>query len=69
MVEVSILPTWSLIRYLITANTNFLNWLIVLGALGPGVRAEVYAYEPLEASGGGWTVVNMNVDQTEVVNV
>lgn len=48
---------------------EFLNWLIVLGALGPGVKAEVYAYEPLEASGGGWTVVNMNVDQMETVNV
>jgi len=48
---------------------EFLNWLIVLGALGPGIRAEVYAYEPLEASGGGWTVVNMNIDQLEVANV
>jgi 2,3-dihydroxyphenylpropionate 1,2-dioxygenase len=47
---------------------EFLNWLIVLGALGPGVRAEVYAYEPLEASGGGWTVVNMNIDQLEVAH-
>jgi len=47
---------------------EFLNWLIVLGALGPGIRAEVYAYEPLEASGGGWTVVNMNVDKLETVN-
>jgi len=45
---------------------EFLNWLIVLGALGPGVCAEVYAYEPLQASGGGWTVVNMNVDKLEV---
>lgn len=48
---------------------EFLNWLIVLGALGPGIRAEVYAYEPLEASGGGWTVVNMNVDQLEAAHV
>ncbi|MAL01642.1 MAG: protocatechuate 3,4-dioxygenase [Alcaligenaceae bacterium] len=47
---------------------EFLNWLIVLGALGPGVRAQVYAYEPLEASGGGWTVVNMNVDKQEVTH-
>lgn len=48
---------------------EFLNWLIVLGALGPGIKAEVYAYEPLEASGGGWTVVNMNVDQLEAAHV
>ena len=27
--------------------------------LGPGVRAEVLAYEPMEASGGGWTVVDL----------
>ncbi len=47
---------------------EFLNWLIVLGALGPGIRAEVYAYEPLLASGGGWTVVNMNVDQLETAH-
>lgn len=47
---------------------EFLNWLIVLGALGPGIRAEVYAYEPLQASGGGWTVVNMNVDKLEVAH-
>lgn len=48
---------------------EFLNWLIVLGALGPGFRADVYAYEPLQASGGGWTVVNMNVDQCEAPHV
>lgn len=38
---------------------EFLNWLIMLGLLGPGVRAEVLAYEPMEASGGGWTVVDL----------
>ena len=39
---------------------EFLNWIIILGSLaGPGVRGEVLAYEPLQASGGGWTVVNM----------
>ncbi|WP_281689160.1 hypothetical protein [Pseudonocardia thermophila] len=42
---------------------EFLNWLIMLGLVGPGVRADVYAYEPLEASGGGWTVVNMLLPQ------
>ncbi|MFF0291819.1 hypothetical protein [Streptomyces sp. NPDC005262] len=38
---------------------EFPNWLIMLGMVGPGVRGEVYAYEPMEASGGGWAVVNM----------
>lgn len=38
---------------------EFLNWLIMLALAGPGVRGDVYAYEPLQASGGGWTVVNM----------
>ncbi|MEV7005070.1 hypothetical protein [Streptosporangium sp. NPDC051022] len=38
---------------------EFLNWLIMLGLTGPGVRGEVLAYEPMEASGGGWTVVDM----------
>ncbi|WP_030417661.1 hypothetical protein VM636_27160 [Streptomyces sp. SCSIO 75703] len=38
---------------------EFPNWLIMLGMVGPGVRGEVYAYEPMEASGGGWSVVNM----------
>ena len=40
---------------------EFLNWLIMLALAGPGVRGEVYAYEPLKASGGGWTVVNMDL--------
>ncbi|MFI0350011.1 hypothetical protein [Actinomadura sp. 9N407] len=38
---------------------EFLNWLIMLGLTGPGVRGEVLAYEPMEASGGGWTVVDL----------
>lgn len=38
---------------------EFPNWLIMLGMVGPGVRGDVYAYEPMEASGGGWTVVRM----------
>jgi protocatechuate 4,5-dioxygenase beta chain len=40
---------------------EFLNWLIMLGLVGPGVRGEVYAYEPMTASGGGWTVVRMDL--------
>jgi hypothetical protein len=35
----------------------------MLGAVGRGVRGEVLAYEPLAASGGGWTVVNMQLDR------
>jgi aromatic ring-opening dioxygenase catalytic subunit (LigB family) len=38
---------------------EFLNWLIMLGVVGPGVPADVLAYEPMTASGGGWTVVHM----------
>jgi hypothetical protein len=34
----------------------------MLGIAGPGVRGEVYAYEPMEASGGGWTVVHMDLE-------
>lgn len=41
---------------------EFMNWLIMLGIAGPGVRGEVYAYEPMEASGGGWTVVRMDLE-------
>lgn len=40
---------------------EFLNWLIMLGIVGPGVRGEVYSYEPMEASGGGWAVVGMDL--------
>jgi len=36
-----------------------MNWLIMLGVVGAGVRGEVYAYEPMKASGGGWAVLNM----------
>lgn len=38
---------------------EFLNWLIMLGIVGPGVTAEVLAYESMAASGGGWTVVDI----------
>lgn len=38
---------------------EFMNWLIMLGLVGPGVPAQVYAYEPMAASGGGWTVVHL----------
>ncbi|HDR8923035.1 hypothetical protein L3V59_37160 [Burkholderia aenigmatica] len=38
---------------------EILNWIIMFGVVGAGVRGEVYAYEPMVASGGGWTVVNM----------
>ncbi len=48
---------------------EFLNWLIMLGLVGPGVRGEVYAYEPMEASGGGWTVVNMLLPAKETTDV
>ena len=41
---------------------EFLNWLIMLGIVGPGVRGKVYAYEPMDASGGGWTVVHMDLE-------
>ena len=40
---------------------EIMNWMIMLGLVGPGVRGNVYAYEPMEASGGGWTVVNMDL--------
>jgi protocatechuate 4,5-dioxygenase beta chain len=38
---------------------ELMNWLIMLGVVGAGVRGEVYAYEPMKASGGGWAVLNM----------
>jgi aromatic ring-opening dioxygenase catalytic subunit (LigB family) len=47
---------------------EFLNWLIMLGLVGPGVRADVLAYEPMQASGGGWTVVNLPVPVREPVH-
>lgn len=48
---------------------EFLNWLIMLGLVGPGVRADVHAYEPMEASGGGWTVVNLPLPVREPAHV
>lgn len=42
---------------------EILNWIIMFGVVGAGVRGDVYAYEPLAASGGGWTVVNMVLPQ------
>ncbi len=42
---------------------EFPNWLIMLGLVGPGVRGDVYTYEPMEASGGGWTVVRMLLEE------
>lgn len=44
---------------------ELLNWMIMLAAIGPGVRGEVYAYEPMTASGGGWAVVNMRLPQRQ----
>ncbi|MEO9327022.1 DODA-type extradiol aromatic ring-opening family dioxygenase [Gordonia aurantiaca] len=41
---------------------EIMNWMIMLGVTGPGVFGDVYSYEPMEASGGGWTVVNMDLD-------
>ncbi len=41
---------------------ELMNWMMMLGAAGPSVRGEVYAYEPMEASGGGWTVVRMDLE-------
>ncbi len=41
---------------------EFPNWMIMLGLVGDGVRGEVYTYEPMEASGGGWTVVRMQIE-------
>lgn len=55
-VDVANLEPYALLDH---GQYEFPNWLIMLGAVGPGVRAESYAYEPLEASGGGWAVVNM----------
>lgn len=40
---------------------EFMNWLIMFGLVGPGVRGDVYAYEPMQASGGGWAVVSMQL--------
>ena len=40
---------------------EFMNWLIMFGLVGPGIRGDVLAYEPMEASGGGWAVVFMDL--------
>jgi aromatic ring-opening dioxygenase catalytic subunit (LigB family) len=40
---------------------EILNWIIMLGAVGAAVPGEVYAYEAMKASGGGWSVVNMRL--------
>lgn len=45
---------------------EFMNWLIMLGVVGGGVKGEVYAYEPMQASGGGWTVVNMELPKDKI---
>lgn len=45
---------------------EFMNWLIMLGIVGPGVRGDVYSYEPMVASGGGWTVVRMELDPADI---
>ncbi|MGA7835809.1 MAG: hypothetical protein WCA31_11440 [Acidimicrobiales bacterium] len=42
---------------------EFLNWLIMLSLVGPGVCADVYAYEPMASSGGGWTVVHLPLEE------
>lgn len=55
-IEVANLEPYALLDH---GQYEFLNWLIMLGLVGPGVRADVYAYEPMEASGGGWTVVHL----------
>lgn len=41
---------------------EILNWVIMLAVVGAGVKGEVYAYEPMENSGGGWTVANMKFE-------
>ena len=38
---------------------EILNWIVMLAIVGPSVQGDVYAYEPLKASGGGWSAVNM----------
>lgn len=40
---------------------EFLNWIIMLGLVGPGVRGDIICYEPMEASGGGWAVLEMTL--------
>jgi hypothetical protein len=38
---------------------EFLNWIIMLAVAGGGLKGDVYAYEPMQKSGGGWAVVNL----------
>lgn len=54
--EIGDFEPYTLLRH---GHHEFLNWLVMLGMVGPGVRGEVYAYESMTASGGGWAVVNM----------
>lgn len=48
---------------------EILNWVIMLAVLGAGVKGEVYAYEPMKASGGGWAVANMRFEPREPAHV
>jgi hypothetical protein len=45
---------------------EILNWVIMLAVVGGGVKGEVYAYEPMQNSGGGWAVANMKFEPKEV---
>ncbi|MEK6437709.1 DODA-type extradiol aromatic ring-opening family dioxygenase [Pseudonocardia sp. T1-2H] len=54
--ELGDLDPYTLLRH---GHHEFLNWLVMLGMIGPGVRGEVYAYEPMPQSGGARAVVNM----------
>lgn len=47
---------------------EILNWVIMLAVVGDGARADIYAYEPMEASGGGWTVAHMKLDAAEAAH-
>lgn len=47
---------------------EILNWVIMLAVVGGGVRGEVYAYEPMQNSGGGWAVANMRFEQKAIEN-
>jgi aromatic ring-opening dioxygenase catalytic subunit (LigB family) len=43
---------------------EFLNWIIMLATAGGGLKGLVYAYEPMQRSGGGWAVVNLPLPGT-----
>ena len=64
-IELSNLEPYPLLDH---GQYEILNWIIMLGIAGHGVRGEVYAYEPLAASGGGWTVANMLLADAERVH-